>query len=111
MEFPSIAPVSELCKVVGRCLESGESSTCAGKVEVQNGQEVNLNQSTRQNLPEVRGEAMAFPSMPCVSGLHMECVEPSSECHNSDKFASGNVSFPSVCNFNLFFVFVQIYFK
>ncbi|XP_039045807.1 uncharacterized protein LOC120185734 [Hibiscus syriacus] len=88
MEFPSVVRVSELCKVVGLHIESGESSI--GKVEVQNGQEVNLDKSTLQHLPEVRGEATAFPSMPCVSGLRMECVEPSSQCHNSDKFASGN---------------------
>ncbi|GMJ08550.1 hypothetical protein HRI_004524300 [Hibiscus trionum] len=90
-EFPSIAGVSELSKVVGLHLESGESSICTSKVEVQNGHEANLNQSTRQHLPEVRGDrAVAFPSMPCVSVLPTECVEPPSQCHNSDKFASGN---------------------
>ncbi|KAK8619356.1 hypothetical protein V6N13_133318 [Hibiscus sabdariffa] len=83
MEFLSIARVSELCKVVGLHLESGEGSSCTSKV-VQKGQEVNLDQSIRQDLPELQGDrAMAFSSMPCVS-------EPSSQCHNSDKFASGD---------------------
>ncbi|XP_040934843.1 uncharacterized protein [Gossypium hirsutum] len=74
--------------VVGLHIESGESST--SKVEVLNGQEVNLNQSTTwQHLTEVQREAMAFPSMPCVSKSHMECGELSSQSHKADKFMSG----------------------
>lgn len=74
--------------VVGLHIESVESST--SKVEVLNGQEVNLNQSTTwQHLTEVQREATAFPSMPCVSKLHMECGELSSQSHKADKFMSG----------------------
>ncbi|MBA0570338.1 hypothetical protein Golob_004010 [Gossypium lobatum] len=74
--------------VVGLHIESVKSST--SKVEVLNGQEVNLNQSTTwQHLTEVQREATAFPSMPCVSKLHMECGELSSQSHKADKFMSG----------------------
>lgn len=86
-----------MLKVVGLHIESGESST--GKVEVLNRQEVNLNQSTTwQHSTEVEGEATAFPSMPCVSKLHMECGELSSQFQNTDKFMSGKVSFPPISN-------------
>ncbi|XWS13054.1 hypothetical protein CRYUN_Cryun36dG0004400 [Craigia yunnanensis] len=108
IEFPSTTCASELCKefvelssecqnsekltcgnVVGLHLESDGSST--SKVQVQKGQGVNLIQSTAsQHLTEVQTEAIDFPSTPCVSDLHKECGELSSQCHNSDKCMSGS---------------------
>lgn len=97
-----------MLKVVGLHIESVESST--SKVEVLNGQEVNLNQSTTwQHLTEVQREATAFPSMPCVSKLHMECGELSSQSHKADKFMSGKVSFPPISK--LFIYLFRSWFK
>ncbi|XP_021291455.1 uncharacterized protein LOC110422019 isoform X2 [Herrania umbratica] len=107
MEFPSTSCASESHKEVvelsSQC-QNSEKSTGSGNViglhlesdvtttsnaQVQEGQEVHLKQSI-SSIQGVQTEVVAFPSPSCVSKLHKECGELSSQCQNSEKFMSGN---------------------